>query len=419
MTYSHDGYGMGHLRRNVNLATRLVRDLRGASVLMLGSCSSGPYFELAPGIDFIKIPSIIKVGGGAYEPSSLKISRDRVKALRSVLIQKAAEVFQPHLLLVDHVPGGVWDELIPTLQMLRRRAAPPVVVLGMRDITDTPEVVRQQWQREGTYELLDRYYDEVLVYGCRRLFDSAAEYGLGERLSAGVTYCGYVASQEPPESAPLRAELGISDFEKLILVTGGGGGDAYPMMSLFLEALPLVKTRHALAPLVIAGPLMAPDQKGMLRKQARSLGVRVLSHTPDSLSYLHAADLVITMGGYNSLAEIVSLRKKAIVLPRVGPRAEQTMRARIFAEERLVNALQPRDWSAPALAAHIATDLDRTDYPRRHLDVHTQGATVAVARLRELMAMRRGNLQNVEEVRSSHLGLGRGDARAQAVSVGA
>ena len=382
MTYSHDGYGMGHLRRNLNIATRFVQSDSASNALMVVGSYSGGYLEPSPGIDFIKIPSIIKVGAGVYEPFSLRNSVERTKALRSGAIRQAAEAFDPHIFLADHVPAGVWDELVPTLEMFRRKADPPAVLLGMRDIVDSPELVRKQWAEEGTYELVNRYYDEVLIYGCPLLFDTARQYGLSGRLTCGVRYCGYVcseaASQDP---SVVRQQLGVAGGERLVLVTGGGGGDAYPMMQVALEAFRSLGSGAGLKFVLIAGPLMPPEQKESLQAQAEGLNGRVLSHVYDNLSYLNAADLVVTMGGYNTLAEILRLRKKALVLPRRGPRAEQIMRAQLFAQHRLMDYLHPADLTAAKLRDRMMAGLKQEDMSTCHPIMEMTGSRNAVSQL--------------------------------------
>src|SRR5690349_6939695 len=107
MTYTHDGFGLGHLRRTTNIASRLVQDVPGSSVLMLVGCSLGSFFELPTGVDCLKVPSIIKTGNGVYHPLSLHVTVDEMKALRASTIQEAVRVFKPKLLLVDHKPTGV------------------------------------------------------------------------------------------------------------------------------------------------------------------------------------------------------------------------------------------------------------------------------------------------------------------------
>jgi len=102
------------------------------------------------------------------------------------------------------------------------------------------------------------------------------------------------------------------------------------------------------------------------------------------LSYMNAADLVITMAGYNSLSEILHLKKKALVIPRRGPSAEQTTRARLFRERGLIDAVFPDELSPRNLAKRIMADLDRTDYPSPDPSVELCGGRRAAARLVEL-----------------------------------
>ena len=97
LTYSHDGFGMGHLRRNINVTTRFLADAPESSVLMLVGCSPESYFELPAGIDFIKLPSIVKVATGVHQLSSLRIGQLQAEALRNSLIKRVADVYRRDL----------------------------------------------------------------------------------------------------------------------------------------------------------------------------------------------------------------------------------------------------------------------------------------------------------------------------------
>lgn len=384
MAYSHDGFGLGHLRRNTNIASRFVRSTPGSNVLLLVGCPPGAFFASREGIDLIKIPSIVKVAAEMYRPLSLSISVERMKMLRASMIQKAAEIFKPDLFLVDHVPTGVWAELLPTLQMLRQLENPPRIVLGMRDIVDSPEVVRELWKRENIYEVVASYYDEVLIYGSESVFDTASQYGLDVEFPGRIRYCGYVCSEEPYRAREeMRAELEIEE-EKLIVVTAGGGGDAYPILETCLDAFRLLGDDPPCEAIVIAGPLMDPAQTEHLKQRANGMKVRVLNHVQDNLSYINAADVVITMGGYNTLCEVLRLKKKSLVLPRCGPRAEQVMRARLFAERQLIDVIYPDRLSPQHLAKRLMMDLERDDYPVSDNPVPLDGAVQAASCLSEL-----------------------------------
>ena len=382
MTYSHDGFGLGHLRRNTTIASVLARQVPESSVLMLIGCPSGAVFKLPTGVDFIKLPSVIKRNTGVWLPLRLRIGLEKTKALRVGTIQEAVRVFHPQVLLVDHVPVGIWGELLPSQQMLKRRSDAPTIVLGLRDILDAPEVTRSLWEREGTYEAIRRYYDEVFIYGRKEIFDTGAHYGLDGEFAHKLRYVGYVCEHEPYKSrSEMRSELRVEN--KLIVVTGGGGADAFPMMLECMKALKLLGTESGLEAIFITGPLMEGGQREHLRELAKGLKARVLVHVEDHLSHMNAADLVVTMAGYNSLYQLLRLRKKGLVIPRSGPSAEQKTRARLFAERGLVDVVQPGELSARKLAEQFMHGLEQTDYPLYEPTLDTNGSRKAAERLAE------------------------------------
>jgi predicted glycosyltransferase len=385
MAYSHDGFGLGHLRRNTNIAARLVQDVPDSNALLVVGCPRGAFFESPPGVDFIKVPSIVKVDTGVHQPLNLRIDLGKIKALRASTILKVAEIYQPHLFLVDHVPTGVWAELLPTLQMLRERENPPQIVFGMRDIIDTPEVVREQWNRQDIYKAIRTYYDEVLIYGCRSVFDAASEYGLDVELPGRVSYSGYVCSGEPYKTRDQMREQLRLGREKLIVVTAGGGRDAYSMLRTCVDAFRLLVKDVLFEAIIIAGPLMPPEEKECLEREARGLNVRVLSQVFENLNYVNAADLVVTMAGYNSLVEILQLRKKALVIPRLGPSAEQVMRARLFEQRGLIDVIYPRELSPKRLAERMLIDFERRDYPVHDQTIELDGAAKVATHLTQLL----------------------------------
>ncbi len=391
MTYSHDGYGLGHLRRNTNIALEFVQQAPGSSVLMLTGCPPGNPFPLAKGIDFIKVPSLIKVDTGAYAPASLRVSRQKAKAIRASVILSAATRFKPDLLLVDHVPAGTYGELLPTLRMFQELRDTAVIVLGLRDIIDAPDIVCKLWRKESTYQTIREYYDEVLIYGCPDIFDGALHYEIFKEIPTRVRYTGYVCAQGHLKSREqVRADLRLKR-QNLVVVTTGGGHDGYPLMQSCLDAIHLIGRNSRFEAVFITGPLMNPDQRERLRAQALGLGARVLTSVEDVPSFINAADLVITMAGYNSLCEVVSLRSKALVVPRLGPRAEQRMRAELFQQKGLIDVLDPQKVSPKNLAQRILEDLERTDFPVADATIDMSGVRNAACRLSQL-ALERAEL---------------------------
>jgi predicted glycosyltransferase len=101
-----------------------------------------------------------------------------------------------------------------------------------------------------------------------------------------------------------------------------------------------------------------------------------------------AADLVVCMAGYNTLAEVLQLGRKALVVPRAGPSAEQQMRCRLLAQRNLIDVLYPGQLSPQTLAERLLLDLERNDYPSRDAAVDTQGVHRVAALLLKLAGAR-------------------------------
>ncbi len=357
--YSQDSYGLGHLRRVTNFANALVAERPDLSVLLVVDSPVAPFFDLQARIDFLKLPTVVKVDAGVFRAGRLLTDYGLVKAMRSTVNREVLARFRPDLVLVDHMPGGANGELVPALRMLRSLDYPTRIVLGVRDIIDDPAVTCAVWQRENFYETLRRFYDDVLIYGSADVFPTAQRYQIENALPGRVRYCGYVCNLDPvKEPDYVRAKLDIGS-EPIIVVTAGGGADAFRLMKTYLEALPLVKGKLQATTIMVTGPFMPEEQRKWIRDQAGERGVQVRTSVSDSLSQLNAAELVVSMAGYNTVSEILRFCKRAILVPRLGPSAEQRMRAALFSQRGLVTAIDPRELSAPRLAAAIVDTLER------------------------------------------------------------
>ncbi|MCB1742246.1 MAG: response regulator [Gammaproteobacteria bacterium] len=348
--YSHDGFGLGHLRRHINIASRLVNELHDVNVLLLVGCPVGEMFDLPPGVDFVKLPSIVKAATNTWVPSRLRLTPESAGELRARLIQRTVELTEPRVLLVDHLPAGAWNELLPTLRMLRGMADGPKVVLGLRDILDSPAVVRRTWQEQGLYEVVRSYYDAVLVYGREEVFDTARAYGFDRLMPVSVRYCGYVRGELGATSA---AQPATREDQPAIVVTAGGGRDAFEMMTLTLDALRCLGPERCPATLMVTGPLMASAERKALLQRVAGLPVELIASTPDLLARMDAAELVVTMAGYNTIMECVALGKRILTIPRRGPSQEQRTRARVLHQLELVRSVDPDDTNPTSLAEAI------------------------------------------------------------------
>lgn len=396
--YSPDTVGLGHVRRNSTIAARLVERRKDCSVVLLMGSAMGQVFALPPGVDSIKLPSVQKGSTGDWCPRSLGVSSDVVQRVRSGLIRETIANLRPAVFLVDHLPTGIWGELLPIFEFIRAKRLPTRIVLGLRDILDEPSRVSDRWSRDGIYDVIRRYYDSIYIYGDPRVFDSATSYGLGEDVSPDVRYMGYVSSRSP--AARWTAPSGNRErSERLVVVTAGGGYDAYPMMAASLEALSCLPTGSGVRAVAVAGPLMPEEYFARLRVQAEAGNVELLRFTPQLGALLDAASLVITMGGYNSMLEITALGKPTIVIPRSGPSMEQTVRSRLFEQIGLSRHV-PIDAASPTyLAQAIMSGLEQIPNPLISLPL--DGAAKAADSLAADLASA-ANGRGFEQLRPRH-----------------
>jgi predicted glycosyltransferase len=385
LIYCGDVLGLGHQRRNTAIASRLVEELPNADVLLLSSLPAG-LTTWPDRVDLVKLPSLRKTAGGAIGARSLGLGRSELTRLRQGIIESVAEEFRPDLVLVDHKPTGVWGELDRLLRRWRDATDGPATVLGLRDILDRPERTIRSWRRNGIYEAIDRFYDHVLIYGSEEIYDTRKAYGIGRRVRTPVEYCGYICPESGARTkAGVRHDLGLGEH-KIAVVTAGGGADGYPMMDLCLDALSRVDPASGLELICITGPFMSQEQVERLRRKSAGLPARVLWSVDQMPSYFAAADILITMAGYNTMLEAMAQAKPTLVLPRRGPSAEQAIRAERLEKRRIVRIV-PESMRTPAGLAALMSDCLTAPQPDPDLPA-MDGVDRTVRRLLELLEAR-------------------------------
>ena len=353
LLYSHDTYGLGHLRRSLAIAGQLAADIKGVHQLLLTGSTVAGAFGLPPRLDMIKLPALSKRTSGVYKARTLPLTLKNVIAWREQIILQAAVNFKPDIFLVDKSPAGVHNELLPALRYLKTWSPETALVLGMRDIEDSAQKTQDEWAVAGVPQLLDEVYDLILLYGQRDVFDPITAYRLSTAAANKVVETGYLGRDHVTrDSTWVRRELGIGDTP-LVVVTVGGGGDGYEIVKTCVKMVKIFAGDLPFHSLIVTGPLMAQRKRRLIRQAAQSEYLTLLEFTPDLMNYLAAADLVVSMVGYNSVVEILSLRKRALFIPRMSIRAEQQMRAERLAQRGLARLLLPAELTPARLLTEI------------------------------------------------------------------
>jgi predicted glycosyltransferase len=366
LIYSHDSFGLGHLRRCREIAHALVRSHADLSVLLLSGSPIIGSFGFRGRVDFVRMPGVVKMRNGEYSSQSLHLQVEDTLALRASIIRHTAESFDPDLFIVDKEPLGLRGEVAETLEVLHRRGVP--LVLGLRDVMDEPALLAPEWARKKVVPALARLYDEIWIYGLPQICNPLEEIAVPRSVLRKTVYTGYL--RRSLDAAPKREQDRPPFDEPYLLVTPGGGGDGEALVDWVLRAYE--HDRRAPWPaLIVLGPFMSPEsQSAFLARVARLKRVRAIAFDPGIEALIDRAAGVVAMGGYNTFCEILSFDKPALLVPRTVPRREQFIRAKRAAELGLVACLEDdgkRD------AKMMATALRHLPQQRRPSEVVVPG----------------------------------------------
>jgi len=359
LLYSHDTFGLGHLRRSRTIASALVEAGAADSALIVTGSPIAGRFDFPAGVDHVRLPGVVKMSDGSYTSSSLALDIDRMVALRGAIIAATDAEFRPDLMIVDKEPWGFRQEMAETLAAARARGTR--IVLGVRDVLDDEDALAREWERKGAIEAIERFYDEIWVYGLAQMCQPLAGLGLSPRMERRITYTGYLRRALPegaPEPAPDAAG------EPYVLVTIGGGGDGAELIDWVLRAY---EADAALAPraMVVYGPFLQARHRADFDARIAALRGRVtaVGFHARLERLLAEATGVVAMGGYNTFCEILSTDTPAIIAPRTRPRLEQRLRAEAAERLGLLRMLHPeRDGDGAGVMAAAIRAL--SDQPR-------------------------------------------------------
>jgi predicted glycosyltransferase len=359
LIYSHDTFGLGNIRRMLEIAKDVVHSSSRVSVLVITGSPMLHAFRIPQRIDYLKLPCLSRDIDGHYGARFLDLALAETVRLRANIIRSAISDFNPDLILVDKKPFGVEDELSGAFVALQSKTRRPKLMLLLRDILDGAEATTRVWRKNGYFEAIETYYDQVLVVGSPQIFDLRREYQFPPFAAAKVQFCGYIARQLGlvPRDV-MRDQLGVGLKEPLLLVTPGGGEDGFSMVSTTLSALALIPGAQRPRTHIVCGPEMADGQRSAIQDAVKSLTkVSVQEFCDDMMSLMGAADVVLAMGGYNTVCELMTLRKRALLIPRTKPGTEQLIRAQCMAKRGLLRMLHPEDLNATALLACLRQEL--------------------------------------------------------------
>jgi predicted glycosyltransferase len=381
--YCQHVLGVGHLFRSLEICEALKRH----EVLLI---SGGPHIEtnIPKQVKVVRLPELQMDSGfkGLFSPQP-NISLEQIKAQRQKDLLALFEKEKPELFLVELYPFGrkaFRFELDPLLAAIRNQKTSPCgVVCSVRDILvekDDPQ------KHEGrAVDTLNRYFDAVLVHSDPNLIKFEETFSRRSEIRIPLFYTGYIAKKPPGNTRQqIRSRLEIEDQDLMIVASAGGGSVGKPLLESAMRAFQKFSVDSAAHLFVYTGPYIDAQDFVYLKSLANQR-VRIEKFTSDFLAYLAAADLSISMAGYNTSMNLLACGVPALVWP-FGLNREQRLRAQRLAERGALKILNEEDLQHDRLARIMVQALSET-HPGK-LDIDLDGAATTARWLEDWFAER-------------------------------
>ena len=301
---------------------------------------------------------------------------DQIKKVRQKKLLALFEAEKPDLFLVELFPFGrraFRFELDPVVKALRQRKSPSCAIFSsVRDIlVEKKDYIKHEAK---VVKILNRYFDRVLVHADPDLVEIRETFGPFDDIAIPVEYTGYIAPRPPAQAGQrIRNQMGMDDGENLIVASAGGGNVGAPLLAAVIQAFSRLKNGDRRLQ-VFTGPFLDSRDFDDLRRMAPD-GVQVDRFTEDFVSFLAAADLSVSMGGYNTTMNILATGVPALLWP-FSTNREQRLRAQRLAGRGLLTVLEDVDLQPDRLAALMEATLSQPARSEVGIDLNGVANTV-------------------------------------------
>jgi len=330
MLYSQHILGIGHFFRSMEI----TRALHGHEVMFVEGGDPLPGFTTPPHVRRVLLPPLMMDA----EFKSMEVrngSLEEIKAARTGLFLEAFLDFAPQVLLTELFPFGRRQfrfELMPVLQAIREQRMPTRVICSLRDIL--VEKAKQAEYEQWVLDILNTHYSLVLIHSDPQLISLEETFTQVDKISIPIRYTGFVTRPLPT----VKKKPG----QKVIVASSGGGKVGADLLAGTIMAVQSMPDQSVTLK-VFLGPFMEKDDRDFLAKLAENdMRIALQPFSPDFLAELMAAELSVSMAGYNTCMDILNTGVKALVYPFPQNR-EQTLRAKRLESLGLVKVIEALD----------------------------------------------------------------------------
>ncbi len=350
--YSQHVLGMGHFFRTLEIC----RHLSSHEVVLVVGGSLPPDMTFPSNVQCLFLPPLMMdsefsrllPGHGRKEDVS------DIQEMRRKMLLETFRRHRPDVFLVELYPFGrkaFRFELDPILEAIEKGELPSCrVCCSVRDIlVEKADPVSYENRVIAT---LNRWFDAVFVHSDPEWISLGETFSRIDDIAIPVRYTGFVAERPEAECRIRRRSLmGVKDRDRLVVISAGGGQVGGALCECAVRAFRYLDAADGWRGMVFTGPFLEESRFQAIRLAAPD-HVAVERFTPSFLNVLCAADVSVSMAGYNTCMNILATGVKALVLP-FSQNREQGMRARRFAEKGFVRVLSEADLKPDRMAERL------------------------------------------------------------------
>jgi predicted glycosyltransferase len=380
--------GVGHLQRAIRLSSALLRqgfrvDLVSGGMPGHLSAAQSPTAQ-SPTTQTLRTHQLAPLYSpdGSFSRLLDVNGNDIDDHWREQRKQQLLEIFDacaPQVLITETFPFGrrmLQFELLPLLRASRESGDCKLVIASIRDILQPKS---KPGRNRETCDLIDAWYDRVLIHGDENIARLEDSFALSDRIEDKLFYSGYICAQEA-HSAPAGEPTGEGVNE--VLVSAGGSATGLQILQTALRAKPLSSLNHLHWRLLVSQAIPAADFKQL--QATAGDGVTVERNRPDFSELIKRAQLSISQAGYNTMTDLLNSDTAAVVIPYAeADEKEQSMRAHALQARGRVIALAQSGLAAASLADAINAATNASLCQRPELAVNLNGAANSATMIKQ------------------------------------
>lgn len=373
--YCQHVLGIGHFHRSLELCEAI-----GAAHQVSLIVGGPPVNVDCPAIKVLRLPGLeMDEEFQNLVPCRPEMSLEEVKRERRDLLFAHLREERPEIFITELYPFGrkaFRFELDPLLAAIRDGSLPKCFCCcSVRDILVEKTTGREKFELRAV-QTLNTFFDGILVHADPEIITLGETFGQVAEILVPLHYTGFVAKPGAGgDGTRIRQQLGLGASDKLIVASIGGGNVGSELLLATIRAFALLAWPNAHLQL-FTGPYCDDLSYRMLADHGRdNIGIeRFTDRFPE---WLDAADLSISMAGYNTCMNLLQAGIPALVHPYKQNR-EQRLRAEKLGKNAPIAVLGEDDFAPDLLADRMRGQLS---CPRSKTAVNLNGALETVRQL--------------------------------------